>query len=83
MPDNDQQLVDQQIRYYRQRAPEYDEWFHRQGRYDHGPDHTRLWQQEIAVVRAALDGLKPAGRILERPVAQGCGHSNWRGMTAL
>ncbi len=73
MPDNDQQLVDQQIRYYRQRAPEYDEWFHRQGRYDHGPDHTRLWQQEIAVVRAALDGLKPAGRILELA----CGTGLW------
>ena len=73
MSDNDQELVDQQIRYYRQRAPEYDEWFQRQGRYDHGPEHTRLWQQEIAAVRAALDELKPAGRILELA----CGTGLW------
>ena len=32
MPDTDQSLVDQQIRYYRQRAPEYDEWHYRRGR---------------------------------------------------
>ena len=73
MSDSDQQLVDQHVRYYRQRAPEYDEWFHRQGRYDHGPEHTRLWRQEIAVVRETLDGLKPSGRILELA----CGTGLW------
>ena len=73
MSSNDQQLVDQQIRYYRQRAPEYDEWFHRQGRYDCGPEHTRLWQREIAVVRDALDRLTPSGRILELA----CGTGLW------
>ena len=73
MPDNVQQLVDQQIRYYRQRAPDYDEWFHRQGRFDYGPEHTGLWQQEIAVVREALDGMKPAGQILELA----CGTGLW------
>ena len=73
MFDNDQQLVDQQIRYYRQRAPEYDEWFHRQGRYDHGPAHTRLWRHEIIAVRDTLDGLKPSGRILELA----CGTGLW------
>ena len=55
MPNADQALIDQQIRYYRQRAPEYDEWYYRRGRYDHGPEHTRLWQQEIAAVRETLD----------------------------
>ena len=73
MPNTDQTLIDEQIRYYRQRAPEYDEWFHRQGRYDHGPEHARLWQQEIAAVRDALDGLRPSGRILELA----CGTGLW------
>ena len=54
----DQQLVDQQIRYYRHRAPEYDEWFYRRGRYDYGPEHLQSWRQEIAEVRDALDGLQ-------------------------
>ena len=73
MADTDQAVVDEQIRYYRQRAPEYDEWFHRQGRYDHGPEHTQLWQQEIVEVRDALDGLRPSGRILELA----CGTGLW------
>ncbi len=73
MPNTDQALIDEQIRYYRQRAPEYDEWFHRQGRYDHGPEHTRLWQQEIVEVRDALDGLRPSARILELA----CGTGLW------
>ena len=73
MSHRDQLLVDQQIRYYRQRAPEYDEWFHRQGRFDHGPAHTRLWRQEIAAVRETLDRLKPSGRMLELA----CGTGLW------
>ena len=73
MSDSDLSLLDEQIRYYRQRAPEYDEWFYRQGRYDHGPEHSRSWQREIAEVRAALDALRPAGRILELA----CGTGLW------
>lgn len=73
MSDTDQALVDEQIRYYRQRAPEYDEWYYRRGRYDYGPEHTRSWQQEIAAVRETLDGLKPSGRILELA----CGTGLW------
>ncbi len=73
MSDTDQALVDEQIRYYRQRAPEYDEWYYRRGRYDYGPEHRRSWQQEIAAVRETLDGLKPSGRILELA----CGTGLW------
>ena len=71
--DTDQVLIDEQIRYYRQRAPEYDEWYYRRGRYNYGPEHTRSWQQEIAAVRETLDGLKPSGRILELA----CGTGLW------
>ena len=78
MSDADQALVEEQIRYYRCRAPEYDEWFYRQGRYDHGPEHTRRWRQEIAEVRDALDAAGPSGRMLELA----CGTGLWTGQLA-
>ncbi len=37
----DRRLIEEQIAYYRARAPEYDEWFFRQGRYDHGEAFRR------------------------------------------
>ena len=58
-------ILQEQIAYYRARAGEYDEWFLRQGRFDHGPELNRLWFDEIEEVRAALDRFRPAGRVLE------------------
>jgi len=49
-----EQLVSEQLAYYRARAPEYDEWFLRQGRYDRGPEHRDEWFGEIATIEAAL-----------------------------
>jgi demethylmenaquinone methyltransferase/2-methoxy-6-polyprenyl-1,4-benzoquinol methylase len=70
---NDDEVVQQQITYYRERAREYDEWFSRQGRYDRGPEHTERWWHEVAEVRAALERARPHGRILE--IA--CGTGIW------
>ena len=42
----DRVLLDEQIEYYRARAPEYDEWFFRRGRYDRGEGHRRAWFAE-------------------------------------
>ena len=50
----DTDLLHQQIAYYRARASEYDEWFYRLGRYDHGEAHTHHWFAEAAEVRHAL-----------------------------
>ena len=67
------ELIEQQIEYYRQRAPEYDHWWLRQGRYDHGPEARASWQHDIAEVLARLEAFAPRGDVLE--LAAGTG--NW------
>ena len=57
--------LQEQIEYYRARAPEYDEWFYRTGRYDRGPAHTEQWQREVEVVRRQLHSGARCERILE------------------
>ena len=34
------ELLHEQIAYYRARAPEYDDWFLRRDRFDRGEEHT-------------------------------------------
>ena len=36
-----------QLTYYRARAPEYDAWFLRQGRFDRGEAHAQRWFGEV------------------------------------
>lgn len=48
-------LLSEQLTYYKARASEYDEWFLRQGRFDHGPDANARWFAEAAQVADALD----------------------------
>ena len=69
----DRALLDEQIAYYRARAPEYDEWFLRVGRYDHGDEHRRAWFAEVAEVEAALRVMAPRERVLELA----CGTGLW------
>jgi len=68
-----EQIIKEQIDYYRARAGEYDEWFLRQGRYDHGEDFNRRWFDQAAQIRAALDAFAPRGDVLE--IA--CGTGLW------
>ena len=51
------EVVDEQLAYYRARAPEYDDWFFRRGRYDRGEEARRRWFDEAAQVRSALHDL--------------------------
>jgi SAM-dependent methyltransferase len=51
---SDDQLLGDQIDYYRARAPEYDRWFERKGRYDRGAAETIRWFEEVDQVRAVL-----------------------------
>ncbi len=46
-----------QLAYYRARAPEYDDWFARRGRYFRGEEATAAWEREVAEVRTMLDAL--------------------------
>jgi demethylmenaquinone methyltransferase/2-methoxy-6-polyprenyl-1,4-benzoquinol methylase len=51
--------------YYRERAREYDEWFYRRGRYDHGAEANARWFAEADEVVAALQAFRLEGNLLE------------------
>jgi SAM-dependent methyltransferase len=67
------ELLGEQLAYYRARAPEYDEWWRRAGRYDRGPEATSRWTAEVAELEAALDRFAPRGSVLELA----CGTGWW------
>lgn len=71
-------ILQQQIEYYRARASEYDEWFYRLGRYDHGEALNQKWFDEVKKVSNALRSLGKFDRVLE--LAAGTG--NWTGQLA-
>lgn len=75
-PDDDR--LAEQVAYYRARAPEYDDWWLRRGRYDAGPEHTAAWRAEIAELRRQIEATGVAGRVLE--LAGGTG--SWTTMLA-
>lgn len=58
-------LIREQMAYYDARAPEYDQWWERRGRYDLGPDRNREVRAETADVTAMLDALPFTGAVLE------------------
>jgi len=65
MADELEWILDQQSRYYEDRAPEYDDVWFRRGRYDLGPDGNRRWFAETARLQAAADAFAPTGEVLE------------------
>jgi SAM-dependent methyltransferase len=78
MVPDEEQIVAEQLAYYRARAPEYDEWFLRQGRYDRGDEHRAQWFAEVDLLEAALDQAEPGGDVLELA----CGTGIWTGRLA-
>ena len=64
----DPAILAEQVAYYRKRAGEYDEWWLRTGRYDHGEELNAAWNADVACVEqslcAFLDARRP-GRALE------------------
>ncbi len=59
------------IAYYQARAPEYDDWYLRRGRYEHGPIHDTAWNAELDAAGRWLDGLPLRGRIVELAAGTG------------
>ena len=47
-------ILAEQVAYYRARAGEYDEWWFRTGRYDHGAELNAAWATDVAEVESAL-----------------------------
>jgi demethylmenaquinone methyltransferase/2-methoxy-6-polyprenyl-1,4-benzoquinol methylase len=62
---DDDQLLAEQRAFYQARAPEYDDWWQRRGRYDRGDEQRAEWDRQIAAVEAALDSFSAAGNVLE------------------
>lgn len=69
----DNLALTEQLEYYRARAPEYDQWWYRQGRYDRGAEANEQWFSESAELLSALDAFQPSGHVLELA----CGTGIW------
>ncbi len=65
------QVLQDQIAYYRARAGEYDEWFYRVGRYDWGAERNAQWFAEVETVYQALRSVGKIGSALELAVGTG------------
>jgi len=70
-PDPARDVSQQMIEYYEARAPEYDDWYRRRGRYSHGPVHDMAWEAELDAAGRWLDALPIEGRIVELAAGTG------------
>lgn len=61
----DDELLAEQRAYYRARAPEYDDWWQRRGRYDRGAELAAEWGRQVAVVAEAVAAFGIRGEVLE------------------
>jgi SAM-dependent methyltransferase len=59
------------LEYYEARAPEYDDWYLRRGRYERGPVHDAAWNAELDAAGRWLDELPIGGEIVELAAGTG------------
>jgi demethylmenaquinone methyltransferase/2-methoxy-6-polyprenyl-1,4-benzoquinol methylase len=68
----DAETTDDQMRaYYAARAPEYDDWYLRRGRYSHGVIADTAWNAELDSATTWLDDLPIGGEIVELAAGTG------------
>ena len=65
------ELLETQKRYYAARAPEYDDWWYRRGRYAVDPETERDWNDDIAEVERALEAFDVRGDVVELAAGTG------------
>jgi SAM-dependent methyltransferase len=58
-------VVGEQARYYRERAPEYDDWWFRRGSYDRGPHENARWFTDRDELVRVLERFDARGDVLE------------------
>ena len=59
------------LAYYEARAPEYDDWYLRRGRYERGPVHDAAWNAELDMAGRWLDEQPIHGEIVELAAGTG------------
>jgi SAM-dependent methyltransferase len=65
--DPDRSMID----YFEARAPEYDDWYLRRGRYERGAIHDAAWNAELDAAGRWLDALPWHGEIVELAAGTG------------
>lgn len=65
------ELLGEQKRYYAERAPEYDDWWYRRGRYELDPGALARWRADGAEAAAALESLGHQRSTLELAAGTG------------
>lgn len=73
MSDEVDRLLAEQMRYYDDRAAEYEDLWFRRGRFDMGAAFNEAWFRETAIIEAAADAFDASGRVLELA----CGTGLW------
>jgi SAM-dependent methyltransferase len=67
----DDRLLAEQRRYYRERAPEYDDWWFRRGRFALDTETAARWFADVRELEAALETFGPRGDVLELAAGTG------------